>query len=63
MFWVVWLILELLSTGQEGLEKQWTSADMNLLSTDNQNKQIQCKVIPDKAVGRDNWIYKNTNVK
>lgn len=49
--------------GQQGLEKQRTSADTNLLSTDNQNKQMQFKVIPDKTVGRNNRIYKNTNVK
>lgn len=36
---------------------------MNFLSTDNQNKQMRFNIILDKAVGKDNWIYKNTNVK
>lgn len=36
---------------------------MNLIPQDDQNKQIRFKVILEKAVGRDTWIYKNTNVK
>jgi hypothetical protein len=36
---------------------------MNLIPQDDQNKQMQFKVILEKAVRTDTWIYKNTNVK